>query len=361
MSDTFERWFLDSADEAATMFRRMSRVPFLFGKAQQVKKGATPSEIVYEEDRLKLLHYKSDVPVRYRTPLVFVFALVNRPYILDLKPEKSVVAHFANHGFDTYLIDWGIPTETDRHLTMDDYINGYMVNVAQYVRERAAVDNINILGYCMGGTMSAMFTSLHQELVKNLILMAAGIDFATRDGMLNLWSDERYFDVDAFVDAFGNAPASLLQASFLMLKPVENLIEKPINFFERLEDEQYIEDFFAMETWLNDNIPVPGEVFRQFVKYLYQQNRLVKGTMPVGKHIVNLRNITCPILNLMAQRDDLVPCAQSAPFNDLVASSDRKTIQFPAGHIGLAVGSKAQQQLWPEVRNWLAERSDAAD
>jgi polyhydroxyalkanoate synthase len=209
----------------------------------------------------------------------------------------------------------------------------------------------------MGGTMSAMFTALHQRLVKNLILMAAGIDFSSRDSLLQLWTDQNVFDVDKFVEAFGNAPPEFLQGSFLMLKPVQNLFEKPIGFYERLDDDDYLDDFFAMESWLNDNIPVPGEVFRQFVKYLYQQNRLVKGTMPVGHHTVNLKQITCPILNLMAKKDDLVPCSQSAPFNDLVGSTDRKTLQFPAGHIGLAVGSKAQVELWPQAVEWLAERS----
>jgi polyhydroxyalkanoate synthase len=205
-----------------------------------------------------------------------------------------------------------------------------------------------------------MFTSLHQKMVRNLILLAAGIDFSTREGMLNLWNDAKYFDVDKFVDAFGNAPPQLLQSSFMWLKPIQNLIEKPIGFWERMDDESYLEDYFAMETWLNDNIPVPGEVFREFVKYLYQQNRLVKGTMPVGRHAVNLKNITCPILNLMASKDDLVPCAQSLPFNELVSSTDRKAIQFPAGHIGLAVGSKAQKELWPQACDWLAQRSEKA-
>jgi polyhydroxyalkanoate synthase len=159
------------------------------------------------------------------------------------------------------------------------------------------------------------------------------------------------------VDAYGNAPPWFLQSMFVMLKPVANLIEKPINFFERLEDEQYVDDFLTMESWLNDNIPVPGEVFREFVKYLYQQNRLIKGTMPVGKHTIDLKKIKCPVLNLMAQKDDLVPCSQSAPFNDLIGSADRKTVQFAAGHIGLAVGSRAQRELWPQVCDWLADRS----
>jgi polyhydroxyalkanoate synthase len=360
-SDLMTRWMQGMIDEGLANMRRLARLPFLWEHAQRVKKGATPSEVAYEEDSLTLLHYKTDAPVRHKTPLIFVFALVNRPYILDLKPGKSVVEHFVRGGFDTYLIDWGIPTDADRHLTLDDYINGYMMNVIEYVRERTGSDQVNILGYCMGGTLSAMFTSLHQKLVRNLILLAAGIDFETREGLLSVWNDPAVFDVDKFIDVYGNCPAWFLQSSFLLLKPIQNFIEKPINFYEKVDDERFVDDYFAMEAWLNDNIPVAGEVFREFVKYLYQQNRLAKGTMPVGRHVIDLRNITCPILNLMATKDDLVPCGQSLPFNDLVGSQDRKAIQFPAGHIGLAVGSKAQKELWPQAVNWLAERSESLE
>jgi polyhydroxyalkanoate synthase len=207
--------------------------------------------------------------------------------------------------------------------------------------------------------MSAMYAAMHPAKVRNLILLAAGIDFSTRDGLLNLWSDPKYFDVDRFVDAFGNAPAGFLQAAFLLLRPVHNLVGKPISFIERLDDPAFIDDYLAMEGWLKDNIDVPGEVYREFVKYLYQQNRLVKGQMPVGKHRVDLGQITCPVLNLMADRDDLVPCAQSKPFNDLVGSQDKTMMEFEAGHIGLAVGSRAQRQLWPQAVDWLARRSGA--
>lgn len=345
-------------DEGVQNLRRASRMPFLWQQAQQVRKGASPSEVVYEQDRLQLLHYlDGDDPPRHKTPLIFVFALVNRPYILDLKPGKSVVSHFVAHGFDTYLVDWGVPTQADRHLTLDDYVNGYLVDIVDHVRERTGSEQVSILGYCMGGTLSAIYTSLHQKAVRNLILLAAGIDFTTREGLLNLWTDSRYFDVDKFVDAYGNCPPEFLQASFLMLKPVQNLLQKPLNFAERMDDEKFVDDFLTMETWLNDNIPVPGEVYREFVKYLYQQNLLTQNRLPVGKHVINLGNITCPVLNLMAKHDDLVPCTQSQPFNDLVSSTDRKAITFPAGHIGLAVGSRAQRELWPAACDWLAERS----
>ncbi len=282
------KWQQVAVEEGFSQMRRMLNLPKVYGKAQRVKKGVTPSEVVYEEDRLKVLHYLPTTPVRYKTPLLFVYALVNRPYILDLKVGRSVVANFVNAGFDTYLVDWGVPTHADRHLTLDDYINGYLVNVVDNLCERTGSPQVNILGYCMGGTMSTMFTALHQEKVKNLALMAAGIEFPKGEGLLNLWTQPEYFDVDKFIDAFGNCPAEFLQGSFQLLKPVQNLIQTPLDFYENSDDEKFIEDFLTTKTWINDNIPVAGEVFREFVKYLYQQNRLVQGRMPVGKHIVNL-------------------------------------------------------------------------
>ena len=346
-------------EEASAAFGRLTNIPTLWQRAQNIRKGVSAAVTVYEEDRLKLRHYLSAEKPRYRTPVVFIYALVNRPYILDLKKGRSVVANFVERGFDTYLVDWGIPTPADRHLTLDDYINGYMVNVLDYLRERTGVNRVNILGYCMGGTMSAMFTALHQERVKNLILLAAPIDFSSNDGLLSLWTRPEYFDVDKFVDAFGNCPPEFLQATFLLLRPVGNLIEKPINFYEHLHEERFLDDFLTTESWLNDNIAVPGEVYRQFVKYLYQQNLLTQNRMPVGKHIVNLQNITCPVLNVMAGKDDLVPCSQGTPFNDLVGSKDRKTILLEgSGHIGLAIGGRAQKEVWPQACQWLAQRTD---
>ncbi|MGH7969027.1 MAG: alpha/beta fold hydrolase, partial [Limisphaerales bacterium] len=167
------QWQQTLMDEAFAAVGRLNQAPTLWQRAQRVRKGVTPSVVIYEEDRLKVRHYLGTGKPRYRTQVVFIYALVNRPYILDLKEGRSVVANFVEHGFDTYLVDWGVPTPADRHLTLDDYINGYMVNVLDHLRERTGADQANILGYCMGGTMSAMFTALHPERVRNLTLLAA--------------------------------------------------------------------------------------------------------------------------------------------------------------------------------------------
>jgi polyhydroxyalkanoate synthase len=211
----------------------------------------------------------------------------------------------------------------------------------------------------MGGTMSAMFTALHPKRVRNLTLLAAPIDFATGDSLLNVWTRPENFDVDKFVDAFGNCPPEFLQLTFQLLRPVGNLIEKPIHFYEHMHEEKFLDDFLTTETWLQDNIPVPGEVYREFVKYLYQKNLLTSNKMPIGKRIVNLGEIQCPVLNIMAEKDDLVPCSQSAPFNELVGSRDRQSLSLQgSGHIGLAIGSRAQKEIWPEACRWLSERTD---
>ncbi len=337
---------------------KMSAMPRIAEIAKQVRVGATPTRTVYREDTLRLLHYETDTPKEFKTPLLVVFALINRPYILDLRENKSVVRHFLDAGHDVYNADWGVPTDGDRFLAIEDYVDGYLDHMIDNIRERTGSDKVNVLGYCMGGSLSAMYTALNPDKIKNLMLLAAPVDWSTKESLLSVWTDEKYFDVDKMIEVYGNAPADWLQSTFQMLKPVQNYMEKYFNFYDKMEDEKFLEDFFAMETWLNDNIPVAGETFRQFVKYCFQQNLLIQGKLKLGNRTVDLKNITCPILNLMATHDHLVPCGQSQPFNDAVGSSDRKAIAFPAGHIGMAVGSRAHRDLWPQVCEWLNERSE---
>jgi polyhydroxyalkanoate synthase len=325
----------------------------------EVKVGITPHEVVFTENKLRLLHYIPQVEKVFPTPLVMVFALVNRPYILDLQPGRSVVEVLLKGGIDVYMIDWGIPGDEDKHQNLDFYINKYMRRIVNKVKKISNSDTVSMLGYCMGGTMSVIYTALNPEDVKNLVIMAAGIDFkASKDGLLNIWGDKSYFNVDKFVDAYGNAPAEYLQSIFLFMKPIENLVTKYVTFYERLDDKKLVENFLAMEKWLNDNIPVPGEVFREFIKYCYQENLLAQNKLRIKGRVVNLRNIKCPVLNLIAEKDHLVPPATSIVLAGLISSKDKETIVFSTGHIGLSVSNKSLKELWPRVAGWLAKRSN---
>ncbi len=343
--------------ESFRTWRRWMNMPKVPRIARDVQIATTPHDVVYEEDSLKLLRYKNEHSIDFNEPILVCFALVNRPYILDLQPQRSVVRQLMKRGFDVYLIDWGIPTAADRTLRLEDYVCDFIRNVANFVCEHADSPKLNLLGYCMGGTMSTMYTALFPEQVRNLILMAAPIDFSGDEGLLNIWTREEYFDVDAMVDAFGNCPGSFLQSSFQLMKPVQNYFEKYAGFADRLDDDVYLENFFAMERWVNDNIPVAGEAFREFVKHLYQRNELVRGEMRLKDNLVKLQNITCPLLTLVAEHDHLVPPNSTLAIGHYVSSKFIQNMAINAGHIGLAVSSKAHNQLWPDAAMWIADHS----
>lgn len=349
------------AEEAKRHAERMAAVPRIVEAARRAKKWATPHDVIMTEGPVRLLRFRGEGPVRHATPLLFVFALVNRPYVLDLLPHKSVVRRFLEAGFDVWMIDWGVPEPGDSVKTLHDYINGHMHRMVNRVLDRTGQPQLSILGYCMGGTKSAMYASQHQALVRNLIMLAAPVDWSCGDCLLKVWTDPQVFDVDQVVAAFGNVPPAYLGGSFNLLKPIDNNIRKWMGFYDRMDDDRFVEEFIAMETWVNDNIPISGAVYRDFVRYGMQRNELVRGRFPLGDRYVDLGAITCPVLTLVADSDHLVPAEQSTPLEKVVGSTDTTTLSTKAGHIGLAVGSRAHKELWPQACAWLAHRSQPAE
>ncbi|KAB1188150.1 MULTISPECIES: class III poly(R)-hydroxyalkanoic acid synthase subunit PhaC [Haloferax] len=344
-------------ETAASMFEKNATLPSQVERANAVEVGQTPSEVVYEENKLQLLHYESQTESQHDVPILVVYALINRPYILDLQPDRSVVRTLLENGFDVYLIDWGEPSLLDASLTLDDYVNRYLENCVDVVRERSGQDAINILGYCMGGTMSAMYAALHPEKVRNLGLMAAGLCFDGTGGVLERWGDESYFSPKDVTEAFGNVPSEFLDVGFALMDPVSNFVTKYVHFYDNLEDDEFVENFARMERWLGDGIDVAGETYRQFLEDVYQSNKLVKGELYLGDSRVDLSAVDMPVLQITGEYDHLIPPEASTPFNDYVASDDTAVMEFPTGHIGLSVSSKSHEKLWPEVCEWFAERS----
>jgi polyhydroxyalkanoate synthase len=343
--------------EQRRIWRRMLAAPRVLRQARQTRLGTTPADVVLTEGTHKLLHYRRQEPAVYAEPLLLSYALVNRPYILDLQPGRSVVEQYLERGFEVYLIDWGVPADADHVLTLEHYVCGFIKRATTFVLDRHAQRRLHLLGYCMGGTMAALLAALRPELVETLTLLAAPIEFAGQRTLLNLWTGAGHFDVDALIDAYGNCPAWFLQASFLAMNPVGNLVEKNIAFYEQMDDPRSVENHLALEAWVNDNIPVAGETFREFVKSLYQRNLLVKGELWLGGRRVDLGRITCPLLLLTAGKDHLVAPSSTEGIRPHVGSSDIQSMEIGAGHVGLVVGSKAHQTLWPAATRWLGERS----
>jgi polyhydroxyalkanoate synthase len=315
----------------------------------------TPKDLVYSVDRWKLYRYRPLVETTHPVPVIVFYALINRYYMIDLQPDRSMVSQFLKAGVDVYVNDWGHPSRGDRYLTLEDYIDGYMNQIVDFVRERTGQEKVTLYGICQGGTLSTIYTALYPEKVKNLAIMVAPIDFDTDTGLLNVWS--HYLDIDKMVDAFGNVPGDFMNVGFLLLNPMRLMFQKYVDLVENTDNKDFVANFVRMEKWIFDSPDQAGEAFRQFVKYMYQDNLLVKGKLRIGGRHVSLKNITQPVLNVFAEKDHLVPPASSRPFTELVGSTDKKILSFPTGHIGLFTSSKSQREYAPAIASWLAEHS----
>lgn len=313
----------------------------------------TPKELVFQQDKVKLYRYTRDTKATVKTPLLISYALVNRHDMLDLQPDRSVIKNLLALGLDIYIIDWGYPTRADKNLSLDDYVNWFLDEMVDFVRRNNGVKKVNLMGICQGGTLSTIYSALHPEKIKNLVTLVTPVDFSTNDGLLFRWSKD--LNIDRIVDTYGSVPGEFMNNGFAMLKPMMK-VNKFMGVIDTLQDKDKALNFLRMEKWINDSPNQAGECFRQFLKDLYQGNKLAKGELVLGGKQVKLSNITMPLLNIYAAEDHLVPPAASIPLNDLVGTKDKELYKFPGGHIGVFVGGRSQKELSPAIHKFLSAR-----
>lgn len=323
--------------------------------------GLTPKEVVWELNKCKLYHYLPVRPPeeRYPIPLLLVYALINKPFIFDLHPGRSFVEYLLEEGFDVYLLDWGTPGPEDKNTSFDDYITEYLRRAVRKLIRISHVDEISMLGYCIGATIAVVYAGRYPEIpIRNLILLTAPIDFSSApEDSLAMWLAEDRLDLDNLVDSMENVPGELIAIWAKMLKPVENFIGVYVNLWKQLENEAAVRGWQAINRWVEDVIPFAGEAFRQFVRDYSRNNELVKGTHVVKGKRVDLSNIDASLLNIIAQYDHLVSRAQSESIMDLVSSEDKELKVIPSSHVGIMASRRARYKLWPEVVDWLGQRS----
>lgn len=343
------------AEEMLRFNQKLSAGLSTLRQLEDVDFGCTDKEAVYRDDKLVLYRFKGAQAPTSKNPILIVYALVNRPYMVDLQEDRSLVRNLLARGEDVYLIDWGYPDRSDRWLTLDDYINGYIDRCVDVVRERHGQDQVNLLGICQGGAFSVCYSAMHPEKVRNLITMVTPVDFHTADNMLSHWC--RQMDVDLFVDALGNVPADLMNWCYLNLKPYRLNFQKYVGLVDILDNKAELENFLRMEKWIFDSPDLAGEAFRQFIKDFYQGNKLIHGGLRIGDQEVDPMRVTMPVLNIFAEQDHLVPPDASRALGGIVGSDDYSEVAFRGGHIGIYVSGRAQREVPSAIHDWLKARS----
>ncbi len=320
----------------------------------EIETGVSSREAVYQEDKLTLYRYEPRVENPHPVPLLIVYALVNRPYMMDLQEDRSLIRGLLDAGLEVYLIDWGYPDAADRTLTLADYVQRYIGHGVDVLRERHGVEAINLLGVCQGGALSLCHSALYPANIRNLVTMVTPVDFQTPDNVLSHLL--RHMDVDLLVDTFGNVPGQLLNFAFLSLSPFRLAGQKYVDLVDMFDDAQALKNFLRMEKWIFDSPDQAGEAFRQFAKDFFQQNKLIKGEVLIGDQQVDLREVVMPVLNVYATQDHLVPPASSKALAACCGSRDYSELSFRGGHIGIYVSSRAQREVPPAIAAWLLAR-----
>ncbi len=314
----------------------------------------TPSEVIPMKGRFEVHHYKTDSPQKFKTPILVVGSLINRHYILDLLPQTSVIRQFQQLGFDVYATDWRMPTAKEENMSLASYAHDYLENAVDKVEEITGSRNVILFGYCWGGILSLIYSALHPKDVKSLVLHATPADFDKSPTVLESWIRE--LDVKKFVDTFGNVPSSFLNIAFWLRNPLE-AASKYFFYFSQPRSANEIKQFLAVESWLYDSVPIIGKAFEQIINDIYKNNLLIQNKMMLGNKLIDLKKITMPVLNIVGTNDDLVSAESSRTITDVISSNDKKTLEFPTGHVGLCISKTAYKKLWPEVGKWLKEHS----
>jgi polyhydroxyalkanoate synthase subunit PhaC len=318
--------------------------------------GQTPKDVVWRHGRCELWHYHND-DVRISPPLLIVFSLISRSYILDLAPGNSFVERLLEAGFDVYLLDWGVPDERDAQNRLEDYVDDYIPAGIDRIRELSGCEQVSLFGYCFGGVLALLHAAHHPDSpLRSLSVLATPVDYRHMGPLGDVFAVGG-LDVDTVLDEDGNLPPEVVLQGFRTLTPTSE-VTRYVTLWEKLWSDEYVRAYQGMTRWSSDHVPFPGAAARETVEMLVRGNGMITDELWVGGDRVHLRDITVPFLTVLAERDHIVPEPSAAPLIDLVGSPDRHELRLDAGHIGLVVGKTAAKTTVPQIIDFLRRRSD---
>lgn len=328
----------------------------------QVQIATTPKDLIFATDKITLYRYRPLVEQRVSTPLLMVYSLIGRHTMTDLQEDRSLVRNLLNQGVDVWVVDWGNASRADRWLTIDDYVSGYLDDCVAAMRQHSDVPKVNLLGICEGGVFTLAYAALHPDQVQNLVLTITPLDFhADQDspgqGFINVWTRSLTGeDVDRMIDVWGVLPGEFMGAVFNMLTPVRNLTKYNLDLLDVVDDETKLLNFLRMEKWLADRPHHAGEAAKQWLKDLYQENKLINNEWELGGRTVDLGEVSMPVLNIYATADHIIPPATSQALDGKLGTSDYTELGLKGGHIGMFVSSRSQGVVGKTIVDWLAAR-----
>lgn len=334
--------------------RNLKGLDFLTAPKQPV--GACARDQIVRRGTMALYRYRPLVDEVYRLPLLLVAPPSNKGYIFDLAAGQSFVEYMLKRGYDVFLLDWMPPRSDESGLGLADYVLDFIPDAIARVAALSGEDRLTLAGYCMSGTLAAMYAALHPGgAAANLLCFTTPIDF-THMKLFRVWADRNHFDVDRLVASIGNIPPEFTLGAFDLMRPA-NRTAGLLNLWTNMWNDDYVKSYRMFDRWAAETLPMPGEYFRGIVKDLLWDNRLVEGGMQLAGRPVDLSAIDVPLLSIVAEHDHVVAREAAAPLLTATRSPDAEEILTKGGHVSVVAGPSAVRRLWPSIDAWLARRS----
>lgn len=316
-----------------------------------------PSRKVWWWEKSTLIKYVSSVERRFLHPVLIIPPLMVKPDIFDLRAGHSFVEFISKHGFDVYLVDFGIPGREDRVINVDDYVIEFIPNAVKKALEISRAPSLFLIGWSMGGIMSLIYSSIFEKdsYVRGLVIIASPVDYS-KMFPFNILATLTKYPLLKATDILGNIPPFFTKTGFKLLSPL-GAMRRRLELITHLHDREWLSAYETIEDWIEGFIPYPGEAFKKFVNDFIIEDKLRKKELYIKGRRVDLSKIRCPILVFAGTKDKVAHYASVTPIVDLVSSKEKKLIKVPLGHLGIVAGKSAPQLVWKVTVEWLERMS----
>lgn len=345
-----------------------------------------PRTLVLQQDSVSLYHYHlsesnpppenatininsedSEDSINPRPPqqkpvLLLLYALVNRPTLLDLRPERSLIRRLLEQDLDVYLLDWGEPPQ-NKNLTLADYIQHYIHQAVEWLKHTNKLNSIHLMGICQGGYFALCYASLYPTNIAKLITTVAPVDFSRGENALSKALNK--IDLDRLVAKYGDIPGIVITRFLAKFSPFKfryqklqaKLKEESSRTKQKTEQALYS----ALENWSFDSPRQAARAFLTFTKEGWQQNALVNNHLKLNKIIVSLQNITHDVLNIYAIDDHIWPNENTLALRDFIQSANYQLLSFQGGHLGVFISISAQKLIPNSIALFIGGKDVSPD
>lgn len=339
----------------------------IFNGKSLVLSQSTAYEVIETIDQTQIRYY-APITRKYKEPLVFVAPLAINMSIYDLYPYRSLVKYFQQQGFAVYVIDWGTLNIHNRHFNFLTFIDHYIPLCIQSITKHSQSEQISLHGWSMAGIFVTLYTALHQpNAVKNLMVLGSPIDSykSGRNGQFfaylnRLLSKSKGLQQQIYQ---GKISKRLLHTSgvlntlgFKMIDPV-GWLQSHKNLLQNLGDREALHEHATIGSFLNRMIDYPGGINQDMLFNIWLRNPLKTGSITLNEKTIALKNIQCSLLVGAGTTDQLVTIGAAQPLTQLTNSPDVTFTLIPGGHLGLMSSKQSADEFWPQLAQWLNERS----